>query len=115
MSQNATIVQVLNRAVNSILISPHSRTQGIFEDYVTMDDELPIGATEVQEIADLSESMNSDSDAEIDNETLIQTVNALSCLETEKISHAAGCKVEKKVPSSQESKRFSNIVFLVIE
>ncbi|GFW19957.1 hypothetical protein TNCV_866631 [Trichonephila clavipes] len=50
---------------------------------VTFDDGLPIFATEVQETVDLSQAMNSDPDAEIENETLIKTVtflNALHCL-----------------------------------
>lgn len=60
-----------------------------FNDYVTCDDGLSICATEVSEIVDLSEEMNSDSDVEInnENETPIETVtfsNALHGLETVK-------------------------------
>lgn len=39
-----------------------------FNDYVTCDDGLPICATDVYEIDDLSEQMDSDSEEEIDNE-----------------------------------------------
>ncbi|GFT90916.1 hypothetical protein TNCV_2830251 [Trichonephila clavipes] len=45
-----------------------------FNDYVTFADGLPISANEVEEIVDLSEPMNSDSDAEIDSETIIKNV-----------------------------------------
>ncbi|GFT51479.1 hypothetical protein TNCV_51051 [Trichonephila clavipes] len=41
-----------------------------FYDYDTFDDALHICAAEVEDIVDLSEPMNSDSYAEIDNETL---------------------------------------------
>ncbi|GFT42303.1 hypothetical protein TNCV_1786171 [Trichonephila clavipes] len=44
-------------------------------------------ATEIQGIVDLSEPMNSDSDAKYENETLIKTAtfsNALHCMETVK-------------------------------
>ncbi|GFV24371.1 uncharacterized protein TNCV_4539671 [Trichonephila clavipes] len=54
---------------------------------VTFDDELLICVTKIGEIVDLSEPMDSDYNAEIDNETLIKTVtfsNALHCLETVK-------------------------------
>ncbi|GFW80312.1 hypothetical protein TNCV_2944451 [Trichonephila clavipes] len=64
-----------------------------FKDSVTFDDSLPIGATEVEEIVDLSLPMNSESDAEIDTETHIKTAtfsNALHCLEIKNIPHAAG-------------------------
>ncbi|GFS85740.1 hypothetical protein TNCV_2974201 [Trichonephila clavipes] len=52
-------------------------------------------ATEIEEILILSERMNSDSDAEIDIETPIETVtfsNSLHCLKTEKKPYAAECK-----------------------
>ncbi|GFU51852.1 hypothetical protein TNCV_3733611 [Trichonephila clavipes] len=63
-----------------------------FNDCVTFDDGLPMSATKVQKIISLSEPMNSDSDAEIDNESLIQLLYFLMrCLETEKIPHAEGC------------------------
>ncbi|GBM76186.1 hypothetical protein AVEN_146107-1 [Araneus ventricosus] len=49
-------------------------TPGIdFSNYVTSDDGLSICATEVNEIVVLSEPVNSNSDAEIDNETPIKT------------------------------------------
>ncbi|GFW37020.1 hypothetical protein TNCV_5019181 [Trichonephila clavipes] len=54
-----------------------------FNDSVTFDDGLPIGTTEVQEIVDLSEPMNSNFDAEIDCETLsiaLTFPNVLHCL-----------------------------------
>lgn len=57
-----------------------------FNDYLTCDDGLSICATEVNEIFDLSESMNSNSDLEND-ETPIETVtfsNAVRGLETVK-------------------------------
>ncbi|GFW08132.1 hypothetical protein TNCV_2978991 [Trichonephila clavipes] len=52
---------------------------------VTFDDGPPVCAAEVQEIVDLSESLDSDSDAEIADETPVKTVtfsNALHCLGT---------------------------------
>ncbi|GFW47720.1 hypothetical protein TNCV_2829101 [Trichonephila clavipes] len=70
-----------------------------FNDCDTFDDRLPICVPEVEEIVDLSESMNRDSDAEMDNETPIKTVtfSVLYCLETENLcteplSYAAGFK-----------------------
>ncbi|GFU88866.1 hypothetical protein TNCV_4445411 [Trichonephila clavipes] len=54
---------------------------------MTNDDELSVCATEVEEIVDSSELINSDYDAEIDHETPIKTVaffNDLPCLETVK-------------------------------
>ena len=45
-----------------------------FNDYVTCDDGLSICTTEVSEIGELSETMNSDSDTEIDNQTPSETV-----------------------------------------
>ncbi|GFV92322.1 hypothetical protein TNCV_3949321 [Trichonephila clavipes] len=56
-----------------------------------MRDVLSIGATEFREIVDLSELMNNNSDAKVDNEILIKAVtlsNALHCLETEEIPQA---------------------------
>ncbi|GFT95819.1 hypothetical protein TNCV_311721 [Trichonephila clavipes] len=58
-----------------------------FTDYETFHDGLLICATEIEGIAHLTEPMNSDSDAETDNEIPIKTVafsNALRCLETVK-------------------------------
>ncbi|GBN48308.1 hypothetical protein AVEN_168893-1 [Araneus ventricosus] len=67
-----------------------------FNDYVTCDDGLSICASEVNEIADLSEPMNSDSDAEIDNETPIKTATFSDALQwfgnCENIPNVAGCK-----------------------
>ncbi|GFT40286.1 hypothetical protein TNCV_627771 [Trichonephila clavipes] len=60
-----------------------------------LDDGLPICAIEVEEIVDLSEPINSDSNAEIDNEALFKIVTfskALHCLETENILYAAESK-----------------------
>ncbi|GFW59276.1 hypothetical protein TNCV_2910221 [Trichonephila clavipes] len=57
----------------------------ILFDYATSEDGLPIWATEVDEIIDLLEPMNSDSDTEIDDEIPIKTATfskALHCLET---------------------------------
>ncbi|GFV68976.1 hypothetical protein TNCV_3247501 [Trichonephila clavipes] len=67
------------------------------EDYDALDDKLPICATEVEEIVDLLEPMNGDSNAEIASETPIKTVpfsNVLHCSETVKtyLSYATGCK-----------------------
>ncbi|GFV83138.1 hypothetical protein TNCV_1898651 [Trichonephila clavipes] len=73
-------------------------------------------AIEIQEIIDLSEPMNSDSDAEFDNETLTKTVtfaNVLQCLETVKTyllqqdvnDTVFSLRCRKKALSSQESKR----------
>ncbi|GFU74304.1 hypothetical protein TNCV_4168931 [Trichonephila clavipes] len=48
---------------------------------------LLIGVSEVQKIVVLSEAMNSDSDAESDNESLVKTItfsNSLHALETVK-------------------------------
>ncbi|GFW60737.1 hypothetical protein TNCV_570831 [Trichonephila clavipes] len=62
-----------------------------FNVYVIFDDGLPISASFVEEIVDLSEPMKSNCDAEIDNETLIKTVTfskVLLCLETENIPYA---------------------------
>ncbi|GFV33998.1 hypothetical protein TNCV_2613961 [Trichonephila clavipes] len=79
-------------------------------------------ATEVQETVDLSLPMNSDSNAGIDNESLIKTApfsNSLHCLESMKtyliqqdISDAVLSllqQVEKRALSSQQSKRFRSI------
>ncbi|GFW74079.1 hypothetical protein TNCV_4176261 [Trichonephila clavipes] len=55
-----------SRQDRKLLISSNSTTQGL--------DGLPICATEVRKNVDLSEPMNSDSDAEMDHETLIKTV-----------------------------------------
>ncbi|GFU48629.1 hypothetical protein TNCV_1439981 [Trichonephila clavipes] len=44
-----------------------------FKDYVKFDDELSLCATGGEEIVDLSESMNGDSNAGTDNETHIKT------------------------------------------
>ncbi|GFT50829.1 hypothetical protein TNCV_321431 [Trichonephila clavipes] len=79
-------------------------------DYGTFDGGLPICATEDKETVGLLESMNSDSDAQIDNKTLIKTVTifyALHCLETGKtnlmqqdineIVFPSQRKVEKKI------------------
>ncbi len=59
----------------------------IEKDYVAYDDGLSTCATEVSEIFDLSEPLNSDSDAESGKETPFETVtfsNALHGLETVK-------------------------------
>ncbi|GFT36240.1 hypothetical protein TNCV_1410681 [Trichonephila clavipes] len=56
--------------------------------YDTFDDGLSICATEVDEMVDLSEGMNSDSNTEIDHGTPIKTAtfaNVLYCLETGEI------------------------------
>ncbi|GFU75728.1 uncharacterized protein TNCV_1651881 [Trichonephila clavipes] len=57
----------------------HSATAAskCFNYFIIFDDGRSMFATEVEEIVDLSEPMNSDSDAEIDNETPIKTVNFL--------------------------------------
>ena len=58
-----------------------------FNDYVTCDDRLSICASEVSEISELLETVNSDSDTEIENQTPSETVtfsNALKGLETVK-------------------------------
>ncbi|GFX73903.1 hypothetical protein TNCV_397141 [Trichonephila clavipes] len=70
---------------------------------VTLNDELPIYATEVQETVDLSELMNSNSDAEVDDETLIKTVAfsyALHCLDTVNVPCATRCKLHSIVFSA---------------
>ncbi|GFV06769.1 hypothetical protein TNCV_1611821 [Trichonephila clavipes] len=62
-----------------------------FNENVTSDDGLPICATEVQEVVNLLERMDNDSDAEIGNDTPVKTAtfsNALHCLKTEKIPKA---------------------------
>ncbi|GFX52639.1 hypothetical protein TNCV_4326531 [Trichonephila clavipes] len=89
---------------------------GYSNDYATFDDGLPICATEIQEIVDLSEPMNNDSDAEIDNKTRIKTVtfaNSTHCLEIVKtylrqkdVNDAVFSslhKIKKNTPSNQES------------
>ncbi|GFY01620.1 hypothetical protein TNCV_2608031 [Trichonephila clavipes] len=58
------------------------------------DDGLPICVSEDQEIVDLSESMNSNSNAEIDNETSIVTFfNALENCESIPLSYTTGCSI----------------------
>ncbi|GFT43483.1 hypothetical protein TNCV_815281 [Trichonephila clavipes] len=57
----------------------------ILSNNVTFDDELPICATEIQKIVDLSKPRNSDFDADTDNETIIKSFTfskASHCLET---------------------------------
>ncbi|GFW57779.1 hypothetical protein TNCV_2926981 [Trichonephila clavipes] len=49
-------------------------------DCVSFDDGLAISTTEVEEIVDLLEPMNSDSDAKFDNETLTETVTFANAL-----------------------------------
>ncbi|GFT05125.1 hypothetical protein TNCV_531681 [Trichonephila clavipes] len=61
------------------------------------DDRLPICSTKIEEIAGLSEPMNSDSDSEIDSETpftkrLHFLVLFVVCGNCENIPCAAGCK-----------------------
>ncbi|GFX18278.1 uncharacterized protein TNCV_4305791 [Trichonephila clavipes] len=93
------IVQFRNEKDKKLfLISSRSTTQGIFSDFKdseTFDDGLPTCVTGVEEIVHLSKPMNSDSDAEIDNDTPVKSVtfsNSLHYLETEDVPHAAGCK-----------------------
>ncbi|GFW46261.1 hypothetical protein TNCV_2813561 [Trichonephila clavipes] len=77
---------------------------------VTFKDGLPSSATEFQEIVDFTELMNSDSDADIDNEIPIKTVifsNALPCLETENIRQATGCAFTPRL-SASSIKRLAN-------
>ncbi|GFU50358.1 hypothetical protein TNCV_301841 [Trichonephila clavipes] len=62
-------VQEMLDSHNQELIEMHEN----FSDYVTFDDRLPMGGTEIGDI-DVSYTMNSDSDADIDNETPIKTV-----------------------------------------
>ncbi|GFX25082.1 hypothetical protein TNCV_2752571 [Trichonephila clavipes] len=80
-------LMTFDRKFISYLIPLHNVGGLRILDYVTFDDGLPTSATEVEETVDLSESMNSDSDAELDNETPIDTVtfsNDFHCLETVK-------------------------------
>ncbi|GFX90925.1 hypothetical protein TNCV_3167561 [Trichonephila clavipes] len=69
------------------LFHPSPQRRGYFNDYSTFDNRLFNCAIEVEEIVDLSEEMNSDSDADIVDEIPIKTVkffDALHCLETVK-------------------------------
>ncbi|GFU53161.1 hypothetical protein TNCV_3023811 [Trichonephila clavipes] len=80
---------------------------------------MPNCATEVQETIDMSEPLNSDLDAEIDNETLIKKTvtfsNTLDCMENVQayfmqqnvndVLFSSLDKVKKKILSSQEFKR----------
>ncbi|GFX67377.1 hypothetical protein TNCV_720411 [Trichonephila clavipes] len=70
---------------------PHSTPQTgnilEFNDYVTLDYRLPTFETDIDELINLSEPMNRDSDAENENGTSVKTVtfsNALHCLKTVK-------------------------------
>ncbi|GFW18176.1 hypothetical protein TNCV_4007161 [Trichonephila clavipes] len=90
MGKGAAHNRTLQVQMSHERISFHFPTQGLFKDfnnYVSYDDELPTCATEIEDIVDLSQPMNSDSGAKIDNETLIKTVtfsNVLYSLETVK-------------------------------
>ncbi|GFX03545.1 hypothetical protein TNCV_4751301 [Trichonephila clavipes] len=87
--------------------------------YFTFVEGLPICAIETREIVDLSDSMNSEYNAEIHDETPIETVtfcNVLHCLETVRTClsdmqqdtkdavFSSMHKVEKRTLSSQQSK-----------